>query len=143
MAHNLTNVVGDAALHAHLHGDDYEAIKRVRDVRHLARDLDQQPFLVSHLVSIGMTAVAMQRLQVILPDLQIEEAKTNPTTTGQRPATQAQLSSLLQQLSDDGSDNRFLSQSIAFERVSIIEDFDTPRAALALRRCLTWNCSRS
>ena len=46
------------------------------------RDLDQQPFLVSNLVSIGITSLAMDRLQIILPDLQIEGAKQNSTTTG-------------------------------------------------------------
>src|SRR5436190_374255 len=49
---NLANLLADAALHAHLHGDDAEAVERLRDLHYLARAVDRQPFLISHLVSV-------------------------------------------------------------------------------------------
>lgn len=116
-ARDLANIVGDSALHAHLHGDDLEAVERVRDVRRLAQDIDRQPFLVSHLVSIGIQALALSRLEVITPDLQIGDS-TPPTI---HPATREQLQAMVKQLVAESDDYKALHDTMAAERVAALD----------------------
>jgi len=79
-ARHMANLVGDAALHAHVHGDDFEAIERVRDLRHAAAAIDGPPgFLVNHLVRVGIEALAIYRLEVMAPELTIAPDGDNDT----------------------------------------------------------------
>jgi hypothetical protein len=64
-ARGLANVLGDSALHAHFHGNDREALERVRDVFSLAHAVEQEPTLVAELVAIGIDALALDRLHII------------------------------------------------------------------------------
>src|SRR2546423_6534539 len=51
--HHLANLGGDAALHAHVNGDDAAALEYVRDVLHSARAVDTGPtVVVPHLLSV-------------------------------------------------------------------------------------------
>lgn len=118
-ARELANLAGDAALYAHVHGDDAGAIEFVRDIRHEADAVNRMPtFLVTHLVAIGCEALALHRLEVIAPGLSIAPgdaagedgpaAPGTPPPAGHaatrpvaRPATRAQVRALIAELLDE------------------------------------------
>jgi hypothetical protein len=82
-ARHMANTVGDAALHAHVNGDDAAALEAVRDVLHLDRGVGAEPFLVTHLVRVGIESLALSRLQVIAPGMAVapDGADGGATTT--------------------------------------------------------------
>jgi hypothetical protein len=132
-ARELANLTGDAAYYAHVHGDDAEAIECVRDVLHEARALNVQPmFAVSHLVSAGCEALALDRLESIAPGLTIEsgddvsgakpQAAVAPATKRMaRPATGAQVRALIAELLDDGPLSEGLREAHAGERAAQLD----------------------
>lgn len=77
----LANQLADAALYEHVQGDDAAAIEYARDVLHLSRSLDQETTLIHHLVAIGIEAVALQRLMIIAPALDITPGADLPAGT--------------------------------------------------------------
>jgi hypothetical protein len=99
----LANTLGDGALFAHVHGNDAEAIERVRDVLHLARSLHRQPIFISQLVADGIDALAYNRILVLAPALRIADDRTTtpPATGPASPATRRQVQDLIAELLDD------------------------------------------
>jgi hypothetical protein len=63
----LGNDLADAALYQHLHGNDAAAVESIRDLLHLADLLENQSnkTFIRLLVSLGIRALAMDRLNVI------------------------------------------------------------------------------
>ena len=131
-ARHLANLVGDAGLHAHVHGDDFEAIERVRDLRHAAAAIDGPPgFLVNHLVRVGIEALAIYRLEVMAPELTIAPDGDNDTpapasTLGatqpsRRPATRAQVRALIAELLDERDQLRDSRRSLVSERAASLD----------------------
>jgi hypothetical protein len=128
-ARQLANTLGDAALYAHLHGDDAAALEAIRDVRHVARGLEGEHFLVSHLVCIGMEQIIQQRLQVISAGLRVgaegdapDPATLLPTAPpADRPAPRAQVRALIGELLDDGPFAASLKDAFAGERVAQLD----------------------
>jgi hypothetical protein len=131
-ARHLANLVGDAALHAHVHGDDAEALERIRDLRHAAHALESPHFLVNHLVSIGIQFVTLYRLQIMATDLAVapegEDAPasgatpppaTQPGTT--RPATRAQVRALIGELLDEREQLDDLRRAMVLERAASVD----------------------
>jgi len=115
-ARQLANTVGDAAVYAHLHGDDAAALEMIRDLRHESAGVEVEPFMVSHLVGVGIEALADARLQVIATGLTIAADEEVETAAGAgvgraplwatpnpapRPATRAQVRTLIAELLDE------------------------------------------
>jgi hypothetical protein len=75
---HLANTVCDAALYAHVNGDDVAALETVRDVRHLAKGIRTEPFIISSLVADGIDSLALSRLQVIASGLRVAERDGPP-----------------------------------------------------------------
>lgn len=92
-ARELAHLLGDAAIHDHLAGDEPEAIERIRDMIALARAVDEQPFIVSHLVARGITSLAYYRVALIASDLHIAGAPA--TMPVRQPAPPAQVRELI------------------------------------------------
>ena len=130
---HLANTIGDAALHAHAHGDDAAAIEAVRDVRHLARSVGEGPMIICHLVEVGVEALAMSRLQRIAWGLNVgpegqDTAGLTATAatpgplpaprarTPQRPASRAQVRALIGELLDERDVEASLRRAVAGER---------------------------
>jgi hypothetical protein len=63
----LANELADTALYQHTQGNDAAAVEIIRDLLHLADMLETQPdkSLIRLLVSVGIRAVAMDRLNVV------------------------------------------------------------------------------
>lgn len=110
---NLANLLGDASLHAHLKGDDVEAIERIRDVRHLSAAVAPQKMLIAHLVSIGIDALALHRLEVIAPGLKLGRQDHAPL--------RRQVRSLIDELLDEREAGQSLRHAFVGERVLQIE----------------------
>lgn len=68
---NVARVLAAAALSAHQRGDDAEAVRRLREILAVSRAVDQNPTLVSHLVAIGIGAIASDRAALIAPALRV------------------------------------------------------------------------
>ena len=133
-ARNLANTLGDAALYAHVHGDDAAALETMRDLRHVAEAVGAEPFLISHLVNVGIEAMAQNRLQIIAGGLTVgPEGESNradlasgapgPLVTPQpprRPASRVQVRALIAELLDD-RDFAAMQKAYAGERASQID----------------------
>src|SRR5215210_2224000 len=67
----LARLLNVAAMVAHHDGDDAEALRRVREMLFVSRAVDREPTLVSHLVALGISAMAAERLGEIAPELRV------------------------------------------------------------------------
>ena len=75
----------------HAQANDAAALRHASDILFLSRSLDAQPaFLISHLVSAGVEAMAARSLVRIAPDLRVEDE-----------ATRQQLREIIAQLLDE------------------------------------------
>lgn len=112
----LANTLADGAVYAHLTGNDAEALERVQDILHLARSLRQDEFMVSHLVAMGIDALAYDATQKIAPGLRID---------GQAgAATRPQVRALIDQLLDEREAWAGLERSLRGERVAAMDYAD-------------------
>lgn len=144
-ARNLANLLGDAALREHLRGNDHEALELIADIRHQAAMIDQQPFLVSHLVAVGIDALAIHRLEIIGPGLRIRtDAVPSTAPADPSPATAQQVRKMIQQLLDASQDAGTV-RALVHERVAQIDSTSMfadsvllirPMFQLDLARCL-------
>ncbi|MEO6436194.1 MAG: hypothetical protein ABIP55_10620 [Tepidisphaeraceae bacterium] len=89
----LAMLLAADAMLAHHDGDDARALKRLDQILFMGRANERQPFLVCHLVSIGINALAADRADQLAPDLRIG--------TDGKAATREQVESLIRQLLDD------------------------------------------
>ena len=130
-ARGLANTSGDAAMREHLRGNDAAALELARDVRHLARSVDRQPWLISHIVATGCEALALNRIMMMAPALEVapggEDVRAG-SAVPDGPATRGQVKALIAELA--GPDARRLSAAagLASERMVLAESV---RAATA------------
>jgi hypothetical protein len=126
---HLANLLGDAALHAHFHGDDFESLERIRDVRHAASAVGAAPdFLVTYLVHVGLQGIALHRLEIIAPGLTIapdvdDDRRSRPETTQPtaRPAARAQVRALIADLLDEREQREMLRRAFVTERAAQLD----------------------
>lgn len=103
---NLANTLVDGAMHRHLTGDDDEALERLRDTLHLAATLQQEQFIVSQWVAIGVMAQATNRTLMIAPGLRLDAPEARRATVA-----------LIAELLDDEPAMQAFRRSVAFERL--------------------------
>lgn len=103
----LANLLHPAALLAHDEGDDIAALEHVRELLFLSRGAGDEPFLVSHLVEIGISAMAFQVCQEISPTLQL----------GKEPAMRDQLRRTIAELLDETDLRAHMRRAIQGERM--------------------------
>jgi len=107
--HDLARLLVVAALTAHEAGDHAEAIECILDVLRLARALEADPSLISHLSAVGIAAMAVQATENILPDLKL-------SANDPRAATRRQAEALLYELLDERPAAEGLVLALASER---------------------------
>jgi hypothetical protein len=84
----------------HAQGDDAEAVEELRDMLAAGHTVNRGPgTLVTHLVALGLNAVACQAVAENAFDLQVEGVTTTQPAT--RPATRDQIRDLIHDLTDD------------------------------------------
>lgn len=114
----LSQLLSMATLHAHHAGDDAAALEYVRDALFVSRAADHQPFLVGHLVSVGIGTMASHRAAEIGPELQIADTSR---ADGARPATPEQLRTLIDELLDDKPSREGHRNGLRGERVGQLD----------------------
>lgn len=112
---NLASLVAWAVIHDHAIGDDCAAIQRIQDLIHQAHAVDAAaPCMVTHLVSLGITALATDRIQRVAPALAVGPGAPASAAT---PATRAQVENLIAELLDEDSFHEGASRSWYGERM--------------------------
>jgi hypothetical protein len=71
MQRDLTRFLQMDAMLAHTDGDDARAVRRVREMLFVARTNGNQPVLVGHLVSLGITNLALRTVEDLVEDLRV------------------------------------------------------------------------
>lgn len=99
-----------SAFLAHEQGDDTEAVERVRDILAISRAVDREPFVVSHLVSIGIAQVASSAARSLAPVI-----KVRPDRAPRGAATPAQIQALIDDLLPDPTACKALEDCLAGE----------------------------
>lgn len=124
-ARDLANLLGDAAEHAHLQdGDDTEGIERLRDLLHQSEILARgNSLLIGRLVSLGIEDLALARLQLIAPGLQITETAHRPTpaTMPARAVGREVIQSLILQLLNERSGREARRHAMLGERMAVLD----------------------
>lgn len=103
----LANLLQPAAMLAHEDGDDIAALEYVRELLFVSRAAGDEPFIVSHLVEIGIDAMAFDVCRQIVPTLQL----------GKEPAMREQLRSTITQLLDEVEFSAHMRRAMQGERV--------------------------
>lgn len=139
---NLANLLGDAAVYEHFHGDDARAISDIRTLLHQARTLNQYPFVLSKLVGIGIEALAVARLEVIAGDLRIGSgpSTSNPSTEVSQDEVHALIGELLggQQIA------QFMAQAMRDERIAMVDNVQSyVGSSLLLKPAFRLDAARS
>ena len=70
---HFANILADGSTYMHVHGNDAEAVDRALDLLHLPRSLRHDPILISHLIAIGIDALACASIQSMAPGLRASE----------------------------------------------------------------------
>jgi hypothetical protein len=128
-ARALANVLGDAALNAHEHGNDAEALEYLLDLFHEDDSLNQSGFMLIHrLVAIGINALAIDRLEVITADnLQVRNAPfaDRPTTQPIHAVDRAVIEQLIRRLLDDRPERDGQVRAYRGERMWIVDSIQS------------------
>ena len=122
----LANISRAASLHAAQRGDHAEAVEHVLDMSPVMRSLDDQPFLVTHLVRVGIGALASHTAAQLAHDLQIAGedgsaprlATTQPAT---RPASRQQVRALIAALLEDEPRHAAFQEALRGERAAQVD----------------------
>ena len=123
----LANILRAAALHAAQRGDHAAAVEHVLDFEPLMRSLDDQPFLVTHLVRIGVEAVAADAVAEIARDLEIAGGPgggggaTAPATGVSTPASREQVRALIAMLLEDRPRRSAFTAALEGERAAQVD----------------------
>ena len=114
---SLAHVSRAAAVDARLNGDDAAALEHLRDVLTVARASDTQQFMVGHLVSVGITAIATHQLGLMAPDLHV----AGGAGAGERAATPEHVRTVIRELLDEGPAEAGIRSALRGERVMLLD----------------------
>ena len=124
------NILGDAILHAHLHGDDTLAIQRATDLLQLARADGRVGNIIARLVSIGIQDLCFDRLLCITPDLVIESDSRSRPSGARSGVPRKDVESLIRLILDESGDADARIAVIDCERLNDHQSFQGERKEL-------------
>jgi hypothetical protein len=127
VSRGVANVLGDAILHAHLHGNDVLAIQRAQDLIQLARADGATKNLMGRLVSLGIQSLCSERLMCATPDLVIERDAADRAPRGPTGVSRGAVQSLIRMLLDESTDAQSRTEAIDWVRTSAHGDFQTEK----------------
>jgi hypothetical protein len=107
------------ALQAHQSGDDAAALERIKDMAFIARAVNQQPLLVSHLVATSLRAMTSQCALELAPDLRLAGLPT--TQPSAKPADRQHVRALIAQLLDEEIPRTGLVNGLRGERMGQLD----------------------
>lgn len=133
----LANVLRDAALDAHMHGDDAEAIARSEDQLQEAAAIEQMrpADVIVDLVAIAVEDGGVADLEVIAPDLRIGSAEdTTFSVNHPRPAARGEVEHLIGELLRDDVPYGQAKTALFGERANVFKDCRSLREGLTVLR---------
>ena len=104
----LSNILAAHADLAHHDGNDVEALHDVERILFISRAVDHEPFVVTHLVSVGISNMACALVERIVPDMKTTDPK--------------QVKELIAMLLDDGPQRAGMHDALLAERMSHIDN---------------------
>ena len=110
---NLCQLLMADALYAHQTGDDGRAVHRLTQIAFVSRAMDEQPLLLSHLVSLGFSEFATTQANQIAPELNIGPATKNDDSG---PASPDLVEYLVRALVDQDRDSAAAMRAMRCER---------------------------
>jgi len=113
----LARFVAADALLAHHDGDHARAARRIDELLFIARATDRQPWIISHLVGVGITVLAADAASQAAPDLRVGNDSG--------AATRAHVDALIALLLDDAAQATARRWALMGERMG---QLDTARA---------------
>ena len=113
----LQNVLTDAILYHHFHGDDAAALETTQDTLFAADAIGECPQLIGHLMASIQRSFADERIQIIATGLTIQDAAhpSNPGAT--HPAKREQVEAIIRVLLDDEHLRQQYRQAFESERM--------------------------
>ena len=111
----LARLVRAAAEQARLRGDCAAAVEYHRDILGISRAVDRQGLLITHLVALTISGMAVKEIEELAPQLRISEGVAS--ADGPRPATPDQVRMLIAGLLDESPANEGLRRGFRTERV--------------------------
>ncbi len=115
----LACTLADGAIYCQIRGDDAEAVERIRDVLHLARSLRSDPVMISQLVATSLDAMAAETAMIVAPGLRFKPGAAT------RPATPAQVRTLIAELLDEQAAWRGFESCLPTERLALADYLST------------------
>ena len=111
----LAKVLAIAAVHHHQAGNSLEALETVRDLLVVARHIDRQPMLISHLVAVAIRSLACNCVETIAPGLHVS-GQIGPAEAEAAEPTPAQVQALITELLDEVEGQLALVRGLHSER---------------------------
>lgn len=108
----LADLSRAAAIYERLRGNDGAAVEHLRDVLTIGEAADTQPLLISHLVALGIRAVATHALGEMAPDLKI-----GPPGAPAGGASPEQVRAVIRELLDEQRSENGFRNGLRGERV--------------------------
>jgi hypothetical protein len=133
---SLASLLGDAALLAHMHNDDAEALECVRDALHEAEVLDDgEGGIVSHFIAIGIQSLALERLQAMAPDLRIaRDGSAGPLADNSKAVPREVVVAMIRELLDDSGPRLCRRRAFLSNRSETYMYFTPIRASASVLR---------
>lgn len=122
---SLANLLSCAAIHAHLSGDDADAVERIQDGLFQASVMAQQPYIVAYVMATGVEFRHCMTLLRLTPQLRIAD---DPQTSEQaiRPASRQQVKALIAVLLEEEQRTLHLRRALMGYRALVLESIDAP-----------------
>ena len=114
----LANLSRAAAIRERARGNHAAALEHLRDALTIGEACDTHPFMVGHLVAIGVRAVATHTLGEMAPDLAIQAGGAAPSASA---ATPEQIRGAIRELLDESRSEAGFRGGMQGERVMQIE----------------------
>ena len=130
----MANTLADAAMYAHLRGDDAEAVERLLDLLHLGHTLRQDPVVISQLVAFGIESLALDTAQQIAPTLAVGEAAT--ARAPGNAASSDQVRMLVDTLLDERAAHASFTRAYTHDRAITLAGIDDQSAGSPVIRPL-------
>jgi hypothetical protein len=124
----VANVLADAVIDAHFKRDDDAAIELATDLLQEGNTISQTLPLDARLTGIGINSVAMDRLFMIAPDLQLD----GEPGTALKSVPPARVKKLIHLLLDEHGDRQTREHVIDYERLNLHETIQVQRANMHL-----------
>ncbi|MGB7159684.1 MAG: hypothetical protein WBD40_16575, partial [Tepidisphaeraceae bacterium] len=113
----LARITRAAGIHAAQRGDHRAALEHAHDLHAIVRNINHQPFLISHLVSVGIDAMAADFVAEITPNLRIADEGD----AGKFAASRAQVRAVIDSLLNDQPRRDGMQLALQSERAAQVD----------------------